>query len=248
MIRYPFNDAQVSADIAQLDTNWQAKANRRTAKLLKSGVYNEKSAIWSRVKPVYMALQHNKCVFCERQLEGGESGRIEHDLEHFRPKSAVEAWPPVQRQALIYAHPSGSDFPNGYYWLAYDLHNYAVACKVCNTSYKHMYFPVGGARVQPPEPAAGIPAFSALQAEQPLLCYPLGSSDDDPESLITFRATTAVPVHAAGWRKRRAEVMIDFFGLNERDQLHRERARMISLFGVPLQRHQAGAASTKDHS
>jgi hypothetical protein len=193
-----------------------------------------------------MKLQFHKCVFCERQLEGDEAGKIEHDLEHFRPKSAVEAWPPPQGHALIYQHPVGSGFPTGYYWLAYDLHNYAVACKVCNTSFKHVFFPVGGARVQPPAPAAVAPAVAALQAEQPLLCYPLGSSDDDPEDLITFRATTAVPVHAAGFRRRRAEVMIDFFGLNARDQLHRERARMISVFGVPLQRRHYGEASVRD--
>ncbi len=246
MIRYSFNAAQVAADIGQLDSNWLKKAGRRTAKLLRHGSYHEKTSIWSTVKPVYMTLQHNKCVFCERQLEGGDAGRIEHDLEHFRPKSSVEAWPPARGHALIYSHPTGSDFPTGYYWLAYDLHNYAVACKVCNSSYKHVYFPVGGARVQPPGPATAAPAVAALLAEQPLLCYPLGSSDDDPEDLITFRATTAVPVHAAGFLRRRAEVMIDFFGLNAREQLHKERARWICIFGAQLQRRHQGIANGND--
>lgn len=246
MIRYPFDDAQVAADIAEIDPTWQKKADRRTSRLLKSGTYNEKTPIWSTVKPVYMKLQHNKCVFCERQLEGGDAGKIEHDLEHFRPKSAVEAWPPPHMHSLIYRHAAGSSFQPGYYWLAYDLHNYAVACKVCNTSYKHMHFPIAGARVQPPGPTAAAPAAAALQAEQPLLCYPLGAGDEDPEQLITFRATTAVPVHAAGFLRRRAEVMIDFFGLNVRDHLHRDRARMISLFGEPLRRRHKGEASEQD--
>jgi hypothetical protein len=65
---------------------WSARARKRTDALCKQKRYGEPTAIWNEIKPVFMALQHDKCAFCERKLEGGELGTIEHDIEHFRPK------------------------------------------------------------------------------------------------------------------------------------------------------------------
>ena len=42
-------------------------------------------SLWSETKQVYIELQHSKCAFCEKPLEG----RIEQDVEHFRPKGEV---------------------------------------------------------------------------------------------------------------------------------------------------------------
>jgi hypothetical protein len=226
MIRYPFNRANVEADIAALDPKWLEKAARRTNKFLELGRYEEKTTIWSAVKPVYMRLQHNKCVFCERKLETETYGKIEHDLEHFRPKSSVLAWPdPNRHPGVRFPYGTGDDAPAGYYWLAYDLENYAAACKVCNTSFKLNYFPIAGFRATP---------TTVLAEEMPLLCYPLGELDADPQSLVTFTATTAVPAAQDGHDRRRGEIIIEFFGLNKRENLHFERAEIISAFGGGL--------------
>lgn len=40
-----------------------------------------------------MELQHSKCGYCEKWLEGSDYGTIEHDMEHYRPKSSVKAYP-----------------------------------------------------------------------------------------------------------------------------------------------------------
>lgn len=226
MIRYPFNRQQVEAEIAAIDPKWLTKAATRTKKFSKLGAYDEKSGIWSVIKPVYMRLQHNKCIFCERKFETEAYGKIEHDLEHFRPKSSVLAWPDTARhENLKFAYPTGADAPAGYYWLAYDLHNYAAACKVCNTTFKSNYFPVAGVRATP---------TAALTDEQPFLCYPLGVLDVDPQTLVTFTATTAIPAAPNGYDRRRGEVIIEFFGLNKRDELHRGRAEIISAVGGGL--------------
>lgn len=226
MIRYPFVKTEVEAEIAAIDPNWLRNAAKRTQKFLKSGSYEEKSSIWSAVKPVYMKLQHNKCVFCERQLEGLEYGKIEHDLEHFRPKSSVLAWPdPERHKGVTFPYSTGAGAAAGYYWLAYDLNNYAAACKVCNSSFKSNYFPVSGVRAT---------SKTDLDDEQSFLCYPLGELDADPQNLVTFMATTAVPKAEDGYDRRRGEVIIEFFGLNKRPNLHLERARMISLVGGGL--------------
>ena len=58
--------------------------------------------------------------------------------------------------------------------------------------------------------------------------------DADPEELVTFIATTALPKAKSGPKRRRGQVIIDFFDLNKREQLHRERANMILILGNAL--------------
>ena len=96
MIRYPANLDQLRENITAVDRSWLAKAEKRTAAFIEKGRYSEKSSIWGVVKPVFMLMQQNKCVFCERWF-GNEYSRIELDLEHFRPKSSVAAWPHPDR-------------------------------------------------------------------------------------------------------------------------------------------------------
>ncbi|WP_338846684.1 hypothetical protein V8J88_23350 [Massilia sp. W12] len=240
MIRYPFDEQQVRTEIAAIDPNWAQKAAERTRKFLELGRYDEASSIWSTVKPVYMRLQHYKCIYCERQFEDEEVGTIEHDLEHFRPKGAVDVWPDPQRHTFHYDFPTGSASAAGYYWLAYDLLNYCAACKVCNSIYKLNWFPIAAQRLAAPSD------IGQLQAEQALLCYPLGNLDDDPEDLISFSATTAIPVHTSGRKHQRAKAIIDFFGLNTRQQLHIQRAQFICLFGYAFEKRHKGEADARD--
>lgn len=241
MIKYSIPPGVLNQEIMALEPGWAVNARRREAKLVALGRFKEKTSIWSKVKPVFMKLQLNKCMFCERQFENPEYGTIEFDLEHFRPKSSVLSWPDPQRHPrLNYTVATGEASESGYYWLAYDPLNYAASCKVCNTTFKHNYFPVGAARGRVPDSVAN------LGSEQPFLCYPLGANAEDPEELVTFIATVAVPAQPTGLGKVRGQIIIDFFGLNDREQLHRERARMIALFGPALVARQQGTASDSD--
>ncbi|HLQ93501.1 MAG TPA: hypothetical protein VK148_26055 [Xanthobacteraceae bacterium] len=233
MIRYDYAPEQIEAAVNALDGQWRVRAAERTKAIVKKKRFDESSSIWSDVKPVFIALQNRKCIFCERQFESAEYGRIEHDLEHFRPKSAVKPWPP-RNWATTYTISTGAESPAGYYWLAYDLGNYAAACKVCNSPLKADHFPIADKRVTTKR------TIARLQEEMPYLCYPIGRYDDPPESLVTFIATTAVPAARSGHRKLRGEVIIDFFQLNVREQLHRERARLIALLGGTLKFIDAG--------
>jgi hypothetical protein len=105
------------------------------------------------------------------------------------------------------------------------------------TTFKLNYFPVRNQR------GASGATVQDLSAEEALLCYPIGDLDDDPEDLVTFKATTAVPVHRTGTKSLRGRVIIDFFGLNHREILHRERARMIAALGAALEDQARGAAA-----
>lgn len=242
MIRYPFDTLVVLAEIARIDPRWKSKAERRTATFVKARAYGEKSSLWSTIKPVYMAVQANKCVFCERQFENERYGKIEFDVEHYRPKSSVKAWPDAKSHPkLQYEYDTGGARDDGYYWLAYDLENYAASCKACNSALKSNYFPVGGDRGTP---SAG---FRTLLQEKPFLCYPLGQLDADPEDLVSFVATIAKPRASDGHDRERGQIIIDFFDLNGRDVLHQQRAQMIAMVGGALAAREAGTASAVDN-
>jgi hypothetical protein len=241
VIRYDIDRTALLADIAAIDPRWSAKVARRTARFVRAGRYEEGSSLWAPVKPVYMDVQKSKCIFCERRFENKQYGKIEFDLEHFRPKSSVVALPNEQfHPNLNYDFETGMAADVGYYWLAYEIENYAASCKVCNSALKSNYFPVAGRR------GAAIADVRSLASELPFLCYPLGTSDEDPEELITFVATTAIPKAESGYRRQRGQIIIDFFDLNGREELHQQRAEMISLFGGALLAISAGTANETD--
>lgn len=240
MIRHEATAAEIDAAVRAIDPRWHQKALTRAGRIRRAGVYQETSAIWSVVKPVFIDLQKNKCVFCERQFESPEYGAIEYDLEHFRPKAAVSTWPDPVRHAHLNYHFATGGGSAGYHWLAYELANYAAACKICNSVFKSTHFPIDGPR------GVACQTPGELRAERPLLCYPIGDADEDPEELLTFVATTARPRYTEGYRSRRGQVIIDLFGLNQREDLHRARARMIALVGPALLAVAEGRADVAD--
>ena len=113
MIRYPITLAELEALVDAASPGWRAKAATRTAGFSAAGRYEEASSIWSQVKSAFMKLQHNKCAYCERALAAiDHGGSIEHDLEHFRPKSSVVIWPGGNE----FAFPTGAASSAGYFW------------------------------------------------------------------------------------------------------------------------------------
>lgn len=224
MIRYPITEAALLSQIDAASPTWRSRAADRAKAILKAKRYDEAAGIWSEVKPVFMSLQRNKCAFCERRLEGKKYGRIEHDLEHFRPKGGVRVWPTDELRATRGIHfpfTTGGASENGYYRLAYALLNYAAACKTCNTPLKSDFFPVlGRRRTKASDPRA-------CASERPLLIYPIGDVDEDPASLISFHGLLCRPVHDSGDAYRRALVTIEFFALNAREELLYQRAQQI---------------------
>ncbi|NTA84818.1 hypothetical protein G6L13_30685 [Agrobacterium tumefaciens] len=240
MIRYALDENQIRSNIILEDATWFAKTARRTAKFKRERQYAEKSTIWSAAKPAFMIAQKNKCLFCERAFSGPNDSRIEMDLEHFRPKSSVTPWVrPLGADGYPEDTGQGSD---GYYWLAYDISNYAASCKTCNTLHKSNCFPIAGTRL------AQHDAQATLSSERPYLCYPLGDQDEDPENIITFAGTIAIPAAAGGFNRQRGLLIIDFFGLNRHDLLHIERAQAIERFGLALLAVSEGRGNAVDQT
>jgi hypothetical protein len=221
MIRYSVTLDDLNSLIDAEKPGWRDRASARTQAFVAAQKYNESAGIWSEIKAVYMRLQHDKCLYCERQLSGASYGSIEHDLEHFRPKSRVRKWPPSS-SSLSISFPTGAASTKGYYWLAYHPMNYGTACKTCNSPLKSDYFPVARTRGSVAEDPTAL-----LTSEAPFLIYPLGDTDEDPEQLLTFDGVRPVPVKKTGPRHRRAKVTIAFFALDIREELLRERSEQL---------------------
>jgi hypothetical protein len=237
-------------------TGWLKRAKVRTKQLLDAGAYidlekwkklpaAQRAALpkpidvdWSSVKHVFMLIQNEKCGYCERKVAArGDGGAKEHDLEHFRPKNPVKAWPAPKSIDF----PTGAADASGYYWLAFHLLNYCTACTKCNSGFKSNYFPVAGPRLQPPK----VPTKTRNRRERPFLVYPLGALDDDPEDIVRFRGIAEFPplddpllppkARADEHRSRRSRVVIAFFGLNRRDELLWGRAERLRDLEKSLQ-------------
>ena len=147
MIGYPIQANEIRNRIHSRFPNWLEQAKQKTDRFRKGKKYQEKSSSWSEIKPIFMEIQHNKCAYCERRLEGLPYGRIEHDIEHFRPKNAIKKWPTrkiIRERNLQLGFSTGEAWNEGYYLLAYNIENYVTACKTCNTILKSNYFPYCG--------------------------------------------------------------------------------------------------------
>lgn len=222
MIRYSITRPDLEAAIELAKRGWLEKAKQKTDAFRLAGDFNEPASqnTWSQIKSAFIKLQKNKCAYCERQLGNDRRSRIEHDVEHFRPKSSVKLWPDAGGP-LKYKFVTGDASEKGYYLLPYNIFNYTTACKTCNSTLKTNFFPVGGARI------TNTDDFTALKAEKPLLIYPLGDLDADPETLITFQGVLPVPKVSRGDKYRRARVTIDLFELDTREDLLQQRAAII---------------------
>lgn len=234
MIGYKISRKDLEKLIEDQVPGWMARAKKRTADFVAAGSYSETSSIWSEVKVVYMRLQgESKCIYCERKLESEANGMIEQDVEHFRPKGRVRRWR-VPAELVAEGVSITDPGPNapGYHRLPYHVFNYSSACKPCNSTLKSDCFPVAGSY------KFGGSNPKTLASELPLLIYPLGDFDSDPERLIKFQGVSPRPVYAQGHVRHRALVTIAFFELADpikRKNLFRERAQIITALWPQLE-------------
>lgn len=150
------------------------------------------------VKESLVAMQHNKCAFCEAKPLHVSDG----DVEHFRPKGGVRQSDddPLQQP--------------GYYWLTYTWENLLFACERCNRRHKKNLFPL----IDPSRRSTSHRAPIANEA--PIFIDP---SAEDPEQYITYREH--VPVAIDG--NIRGERTIEALGLR-RAYLNADREKHLA--------------------
>lgn len=212
--------------------SWRTRAANHTVTMRsKKKLLLQGAPTWGEVKEVYVRLQSGKCGYCEKYLETSEIrastnvGAVEQDVEHYRPKGAVKPW----TSGATMGFPVRDGTPGGYYLLAFDLFNYCVACKTCNTAYKLDRFPIEGRPARKGSSVIG----TINTAERPLLLYPISDLDDDPETCIGFVGYNPIAKAAAGRSQRRALATVRFFDLDTRENLIRQRCEIIvSLYNA----------------
>ena len=155
------------------------------------------SQIWRDLAEWLKEQSHRKCWYSEAR----ESFSYWH-VDHFRPKKKVKDL-------------KGNE-ADGYWWLAFDWHNYRLAGSVGNVS-KSTYFPlrVGCHR-------ANSPADDVAD-EEPCLLDPTRLTDP---SLLSFDDEGKIrPADPDGvWNKERAEVTIKVLNLNYGDLVSARKA------------------------
>ena len=235
MIRYPISSSALRSRIRRTKDNWLSRSRARTAWLRSRGRWikdRDGGPIvpdWGEIKPVYRKLQGKKCAYCERLLPTEDETTRENDLEHFRPKGAADAWDDGS------PNPPGVGTGGGYFWLAFEPNNYCTSCKTCNQDFKKARFPIDGFAGSP-----GNRISTLNRAEEPLLLYPIGDHDDDPQDHITFIGHLAAPVRADSGPSRRGQANIEFFRLNDRDELLFGRAMTVSVLAEALEDAETG--------
>jgi len=119
---------------------------------------------------------NGKCAFCESHVEPQQSG----DVEHFRPKGAVQE---ADGTSATFVSPGGVSRQHpGYFWLAYDWQNLLIACTICNSSNKRTFFPLK-------DPKKRAIDRAALKDEGRLFIHPY---EDDPCDHLRFDDTGMV--------------------------------------------------------
>jgi uncharacterized protein (TIGR02646 family) len=151
------------------------------------------------VKVALVAMQHEKCAFCEAKPLHVSDG----DVEHFRPKGGVRQadTEPLERP--------------GYYWLAYEWDNLLFACERCNRRHKKSLFPL----TDPSRRARSHRDASVHEA--PIFVDPAA---EDPEPYIGYR--DHVPIAIGG--NLRGEQTIEALGLRRPD-LNADRERHLAF-------------------
>ena len=101
---------------------------------------------WRDYKAEFSRAQHRKCGYCESVVIGVCVG----DVEHYRPKGAVDELPGDKRRwgrerpdlSTVEGRDLDRVCDHGYWWYAWEWTNYLLACQVCNQFWKLCLFPV----------------------------------------------------------------------------------------------------------
>jgi uncharacterized protein (TIGR02646 family) len=153
------------------------------------------------VKESLINIQHKKCCYCESKFKHIYPG----DIEHFRPKGAVQ-----QNKKDKIQKP-------GYYWLAYEWSNLLFSCHRCN-NLKRNLFPLKNSEKRANN------HHNDISIEEPLLINP---AETDPANYISFRRHIAIPIND----NKIGEKNIQLLELN-RDDLKEARMERLDNFTI----------------
>jgi uncharacterized protein (TIGR02646 family) len=165
------------------------------------------------VKQALRGAQHDKCSFCEAKVPHVCPG----DIEHFRPKAAVQ-----ETEAGPLVRP-------GYYWLAYEWTNLLFCCELCNRRAKRNYFPLRYNSRRANNPSDSLTNETAVF---------INPADENPADHLRFKGATVYP------RTKRGDVTWRALELN-RTELFERRLDVLEKLRVLLENHRDRAREIK---
>ncbi|WP_444907293.1 hypothetical protein ACJJIR_03045 [Microbulbifer sp. SSSA008] len=156
----------------------------------RKAIIDSGGAHWGKIKDYLESASHRKCWYTESKNDGSL-----YDIDHFRPKSAV-----FNGDTLIY----------WYWFLAFELKNYRLSCRIANSLKKNPETGKTGGKGNHFELLPGSPRASdidGISSEEPVLLDPCVESDT---KLVQFlpdgRPTLAVHCQNEETSKMRVEV------------------------------------------
>ena len=175
--------------------DWRKTARMLTKELGKEPDPEKRKAIieknkthWGKLRDWLLTLSAGKCWYSEAK------DCVQYwEVEHFRPKNAAK-------------DEHGKETHNGYWWLAFDWHNYRIAGQVINRK-KGAYFPLKQGSFVADQP--GKPT----EDELPCLLDPTDESDC---RLVFFDETGRIAPKpgATEWERHRVELSRERFNLD----------------------------------
>jgi uncharacterized protein (TIGR02646 family) len=188
-------------------SNWLSSAQALTQQLNDATTYEDRCRIidqnrdlWGGLKQWLLEQSSYKCWYAEARNDSSH-----FEVEHFRPKK----WQ---------TDPENPNF-DGYWWLAFDWHNYRVCGNAPNRK-KGAFFPL--------HPHSRRASGDRQQlVEDEIFCL-LDPTDPNDSMLLSFNEDgDAIPMPGKeGWDEERAKVSIERYGLNSLPQLCEGRRRV----------------------
>jgi len=162
-------------------------------KLDRDKIIEDNSAVWGDLKPWLLKLSAGKCWFSESR------DSFSHlDVEHYRPKGTAKDI-------------DGKERGEGYWWLAFDWHNFRVCGNVGNRK-KGAYFPLRSSTHQ------ATATDRNIEDELPYLLDP--TRPEDPILLCFDENGDIKPLpDLDAWSKTRVEESIKRYKLREHEPL-----------------------------
>lgn len=174
--------------------------------------------MWSAFKSTLAEAQHGRCGYCDRKVQGGEDGTI----DHYRPKAEVDGlyddpstWgTQTSHSASVTGRKKQLVAELGYHWFAYAWSNYVFACSCCNVKWKRCFFPIAQhPRCCPPRPRVSeepllLSCYRSLRPSEHLLFNADGTVEAFEGSRYGYETIRTVGLYREPLREEREEKTI----------------------------------------
>ncbi|MDO5971429.1 hypothetical protein Q4Q35_16605 [Flavivirga aquimarina] len=206
------------------EANFNNDKKLTTEKNLKFGVYKD-DALKKKLKAVF----NNKCAYCESDF----THVTPPDIEHFRPKAAINPFTNQKDETLIYP---------GYYWLGADWDNLLWSCPLCNRKTKQEIpdavepVPVGKKNRFPVNNGNRIRHHHQIVNDEESHRLLIDPCKEDPSEHLEFQTDGLVmaKLDDQGNPSPMGQASIPAYALNRADLKHWREEEIITLEGLLL--------------